>query len=470
MKIKSIKIESNPILWNMELNFLKTNWTTYDNIILVWENWSGKTSLINIIFQLFTLNLNSLWNIGKIEVILEITQEFVSETLHSWDFRIIYDTSQINPMYKNNKRYEHYFIFQDNLDITSTFINGFLNQEFILQSLFSDTQINFNAEVKSSTNISLDNEVKISKTDINLAQNINQTLVDVDIQDALELQQNASERVWQNESDSVCITKNEIRKRGRRFETAFNFMFNECWLKYSKVTDLHPKFTKNWIDIDINSLSSWEKQIVYKWAYFIKDKNSIKWAIWIIDEPEISLHPLWQEKILDYYKFLFKDENNNQTSQLFIATHSPYLLQNVNNETDMIVLFPNWKRLSSLKKYLWDSPSLSVINYFVFKIPTNELHDELFWYIQYKTKMYDYNELDNFFKDNWLIREKERIKEVMKDWEVEQKKYPNCSLQLFIRNKIHHPENQTMNEICFTREELKTSIDEMINLIEKLWL
>ena len=470
MKIKSIKIENNPILWNMELNFMKTDWTTYDNIILVWENWSWKTSLINIIFQLFMLNLNSLWNIGKIEIVIEIVQEFRNETLHSWDFRIIYDISHINQAYNNNERYKHYFIFQNDLDITYPFITSFLNQEFVLQSLFSDTQINFNAEVKSSTNISLDNEVKISKTDINLAQNINQTLVDVDIQDALELQQNASERIWQNNSDGIYINTNEIRKRGRRFETAFNFMFNECWLTYSKVVNLHPKFTKNWIDIDINSLSSWEKQIVYKWAYFIKDKNSIKWAIWIIDEPEISLHPLWQEKILDYYKFLFKDENNNQTSQLFIATHSPYLLQNVDSETDVIILFPNWERLSSLKKYLWDSPSLSVINYFVFKIPTNELHDELLWYIQYKTKIYENDKLDKFFKDNWLIREKKWIEESLKDWIIVPKEYPNCSLQLFIRNKIHHPENQTMSSISFTRNELKISIDEMISLIDNLHL
>ena len=40
----------------------------------------------------------------------------------------------------------------------------------------------------------------------------------------------------------------------------------------------------------------------------------------------------------------------------------------------------------------------------------------------------------------------------------------DSTLQTFIRNKIHHPENTTMKEESFSPEELKQSIEEMVKL------
>ena len=34
MKIKHISIKNNPILWDIELNFIKDNWTIIDTILL----------------------------------------------------------------------------------------------------------------------------------------------------------------------------------------------------------------------------------------------------------------------------------------------------------------------------------------------------------------------------------------------------------------------------------------------------
>jgi len=49
----------------------------------------------------------------------------------------------------------------------------------------------------------------------------------------------------------------------------------------------------------------------------------------LIDEPENSLHPSWQLKILDFYKAIFTDTSTHQqTSQLFITSHSPYIFKN----------------------------------------------------------------------------------------------------------------------------------------------
>ena len=49
-------------------------------------------------------------------------------------------------------------------------------------------------------------------------------------------------------------------------------------------------------------------------------------SVILIDEPEISLHPQWQRKIIDVYKSI--GENN----QLIIATHSPHIVGSVKSE------------------------------------------------------------------------------------------------------------------------------------------
>ena len=44
----------------------------------------------------------------------------------------------------------------------------------------------------------------------------------------------------------------------------------------------------------------------------------------------------------------------------------------------------------------------------------------------------------------------------------------NCTLSVFIRNKIHHPENITMQAVDFNNEELAESIKLMIDIVKQL--
>jgi predicted ATP-dependent endonuclease of OLD family len=69
---------------------------------------------------------------------------------------------------------------------------------------------------------------------------------------------------------------------------------------------------------DINNLSSGEKQVLILLTY-IKYNSDLN--VFIIDEPELSLHPKWQGEFLDAVeKVMPKD------SQLIIATHSPEII------------------------------------------------------------------------------------------------------------------------------------------------
>ena len=70
---------------------------------------------------------------------------------------------------------------------------------------------------------------------------------------------------------------------------------------------------------EIENLSSGEKQILILFTY-IKFNNKIG-KLFIIDEPELSLHPKWQETFLEGIKTIMPPN-----TQLLFATHSPAIV------------------------------------------------------------------------------------------------------------------------------------------------
>ena len=72
-------------------------------------------------------------------------------------------------------------------------------------------------------------------------------------------------------------------------------------------------------DREIITLSSGEKQILILFTY-IKFNNQLG-KIFIIDEPELSLHPKWQENFLEGIKTIMP-----KNTQLLFATHSPSIV------------------------------------------------------------------------------------------------------------------------------------------------
>lgn len=78
-------------------------------------------------------------------------------------------------------------------------------------------------------------------------------------------------------------------------------------------------------------------QITYEYRV-LQDANAINGAFVFVDEPEISLHPTWQGKIMDYYKSIFTDDTGVQTSQIFAVTHSPFVIHNDRRRDDKVIV------------------------------------------------------------------------------------------------------------------------------------
>jgi predicted ATP-binding protein involved in virulence len=85
--------------------------------------------------------------------------------------------------------------------------------------------------------------------------------------------------------------------------------------------------------VNIDNLSTGEKTIFTKILHLYL--SNIKNKIILIDEPELSLHPSWQNKVLKLYED-YALENN---CQIIIATHSPHIINSSKNEYLRILKF-----------------------------------------------------------------------------------------------------------------------------------
>jgi len=76
----------------------------------------------------------------------------------------------------------------------------------------------------------------------------------------------------------------------------------------------------------IDNISTGEKTLLSKVLYlYLKE---IKDSVILIDEPELSLHPAWQNRVLKLYENFAKVNN----CQIIIATHSPHILGSAKSE------------------------------------------------------------------------------------------------------------------------------------------
>ncbi|KJM16650.1 hypothetical protein SS15_09835 [Enterobacter roggenkampii] len=86
------------------------------------------------------------------------------------------------------------------------------------------------------------------------------------------------------------------------------------------------------------------------------DNNSIIF----IDEPEISLHPEWQERFIDFLKDIFDDYRN---CLFVIATHSPQIISKLSNKKAYIYNINN-EMLFNSSEYKERSSDYQLANVF----------------------------------------------------------------------------------------------------------
>lgn len=206
---------------------------------------------------------------------------------------------------------------------------------------------------------------------------------------------------------------------------------------------------------------------VYAGVLDTEEATPSKPIMFFIDEPETFLHPKAQDKLIDSLNKI------SEKYQVFITTHSPYLLKKFDSRTQQINIFSkNDDGVNSvsdkrkLNLFGTTSPTIGEINYIAFEVNSVEFHNELYGFVQ--AKAIDEDEKNYYEKDfeKWLVdkdvAQDKNYHRLLKNGDIQQEQK---TLPTFIRNIIHHPENLNNS---YTVEELKESTKLLLNILHDL--
>lgn len=215
-------------------------------------------------------------------------------------------------------------------------------------------------------------------------------------------------------------------------------------------------------DIPINKRGSGVKRLILlnffrAEAERRQKESSSQSIIYAIEEPETSQHKEHQQLLIQALKEL----SNNSSTQVIITTHSSDIVKQLGFEQIQIVYHQNGvKNIRTAEKNTLPYPSLNEVNYIAFGDANEEYHNELYGFLQSKAIDEDAkNEKEKEF-DMWLeTKGCKRNKPWIRIKGSVPQQAQQCTIETYIRNFIHHPENKQNDKYSST--ELTDSIDEM---------
>lgn len=298
MKIKKIEIKNNKILKDISIDFEK-NGKIIDTIVVAGSNGSGKTTF-----------LESIWN-----YFLEIS-EYRRDILEKVDITFNDDFEKLKEL--DIIRHLKYANYDEKNDI-KTYKETVSLFKVLPKLIYIPTEINFN-EVKTETTNFYREYSFFNIVDFNMIKDIPSYIVSRIIY-----------MLGQNENLTMLDARKKVTEE---INGIFNILELDVKLKgISKDGKNMPIFENSQgEEFDINELSSGEKQLFLRTLSIkmLEPEDSII----LIDEPELSLHPKWQQQIIKVYQSIGKN------NQIIVATHSPHILGSVRSE-NIIILSKN---------------------------------------------------------------------------------------------------------------------------------
>lgn len=448
MKITQVKWNNHPVLGDLVLDFNNSSTNSpYETVIFAGENGTGKSTILEILSNF--LNAGSFEYFDYVCYVTDDGKLFkavpTSDRNTHKNFFDLIDENQNRIKIRedrNNNRDKMY----SNVDDLRYY-----------GCVYSKARADYKTDkITTTTTSSLD----IEKYDIDGSDNftsLKQLIVDVVNQDNNKYAEDnkalgATPKSW----DDFYPDSNLFR-----FKNAFDNFFDK--LAYEKITDIDNEktimFTKNGSSIPVDKLSTGEKQIVFRGIYLLRNSNLLNGSAILVDEPELSMHPKWQQRILAYYKELFT-KNDNLKVQMFFATHSDHVLKAAlsDNSKNLVVALEEDGGVIKARKV--DSPSVlpsvtsAETNYLAFDIVSNDYHIELYGWLQDKESKSSVKSCDDFIKAHPRY-------DVSKHSKISG--FGNTTydtLPTYIRNAIHHPDSGNV----FTEQEMRISIELLIEL------
>lgn len=377
MKLNKIRFIKHIVLEGLDIDFC-INGAPSSTILLAGENGTGKTSILNAIFNLSKLQPSSIgdgeniiFNISLSTTEAESISKHPNVKLPS--DQVIDSNIEVEVLGEGRQDWNRIKI-RGTVQGNRLNLPGhlFSDEKFkkTFRLMYSNVAINFAPrDIISVTAKNIDELEESQATSQNTATEITQLLIDIQALDDADLSK------WVRDHRGIPVGDEILDKRISRFQEAFSLIFPTK--KYKEIRNFNNQkkvvFTENEKECFIENLSSGEKQIVFRGGFFLKDTGTSQGSISIIDEPEISLHPKWQLKIIEFYKTILDINNADKHSQMIIATHSPFIMHNYDRSNDKVVIlkknadgnievsespsFYGWKSEEAIKEAFSISPN-----------------------------------------------------------------------------------------------------------------
>lgn len=190
-------------------------------------------------------------------------------------------------------------------------------------------------------------------------------------------------------------------------------------------------------------------------------KNTNRGVIYAIEEPETSQHVKMQKMMIDSLKTL----SLQPEVQVILTTHSSFVVKQLTYDNIRVIKEVNGGRsIENPSPSILPYASLNEINFTSFGDSSEEYHNELYGQIQAHAMSIDskYSKEKEF--ENWLVAQgMTQSKQWKRIANGVVQPANNATLQTFVRNTIHHPENRENGG--YSHQELTTSIVEMRDFI-----
>jgi energy-coupling factor transporter ATP-binding protein EcfA2 len=489
MRIISIEVDMHPVLGTFVYNFTDGKSIT----LLVSENGSGKTRFMEFLHSLLDKGFR-VWEIAewqsasteRIKLSFQLTKEecallpkikrqkqgsieieeeidgnmffLASGKTQSWDDVSIFTFNKESGSYQKANELRPL--------LTK---NNIFDKILKEKTRFSSVEINYaEPKVERSGAFNLDGDVQ-TKSPKDLAQITADLLVSLSIEDDRDFRKNNSK---------VGETIQKFTGKFDRFKAAYNNLFSDG-IKLLGVETENSEYVVKFMNLKtskhfpLKGLSSGQQQVVYRLGYLLQNINIFAGGIVFIDEPELSLHPLWQERYLKFLQELF-----GINIQFIIATHSPYIVKsgisNAGVEISKIginasgLVNENLSRRSKL-----GSPTLAEISYVAFGVVTEELHIELYLELEKKLSPESWDAVNKKYVGGTpstldsVLRAAPLNIPIYKIWtDINSKKIMEETIMTFVRNGIHHGKNSiSRGRDMYTKDELRQAIDKMLLIL-----
>ena len=298
MKIKNLHIKEFKGLRDISINFEKND-KPLDLVVLAGSNGSGKTRILESVLRYFQYDINYKRNNIEAGIFYEEKEKNCISNVQDFFYGLEYFSYHE----VNNPLYEKHIEIKNKLDILPKII-------------YVPTEINFQKmDVASTTLVQEYKFINIVNTNLikDIPSYIATKMISAMLKNKNEKVGDVQKKVFNEineifENLSIDVKVEDISQDGRNITLFTNSLGDE---------------------FDINELSSGEKQLFLR-TLAIKMLNPEN-SIILIDEPELSLHPKWQQRIVDVYRKIGKN------NQIIIATHSPHILGSVKKENIMLL-------------------------------------------------------------------------------------------------------------------------------------